>query len=315
MSTAQRGLSPEEEVRRRWIRLARAQLGVVARRQLLALGMSATSIDRRISSGELVRCLPGVYTVSWVPTSWNQQVMASLLWAGPTAVASHATAARLWRLDVDPSRHVEISVPTRVRSPKSWLKVHKVGPAARCVKIEGVAVTPLSQTLLDLAATSTSDILEEALESALRRRLTTVPKLEAFVERQCVQGRRGCAPLRRLLVQRGDIPATGSRFETRFNRLLRKAGLPLPERQVEIFDGDRFIGRVDFAYPDAKVLIEADGYLFHSGRQAWQRDGTKGNHFGLQGWLILRFTTEDLRDRPDEVIETVRAALGGRLFE
>lgn len=116
-------------------------------------------------------------------------------------------------------------------------------------------------------------------------------------------------------MERGDIPSTGSRFETRFNRLLRKAGLPLPQRQVEIHDGGRFVGRVDFAYPDVKILIEADGYLWHSGRQAWQSDGTKGNVFGLQGWLILRFTTEDLKERPDEVIETVRAALGGRFFD
>ncbi len=202
-----------------------------------------------------------------------------------------------------------------MRSPKRWVTVHKVAAPSRCVKIDGIAVTPLSQTLLDFAGTVGLDELEEALESALRRRLTTMQKLQAFVEERCVQGRRGCAPLRRLLAQRGDVRATGSRFETRFNRLLRNARLPLPERQVEIHDGDRFIGRVDFAYPHAKILIEADGYLSHSGRQAWQRDGTKGNHFGLQGWLILRFTTEDLKERPDEVIETVRAALGGRLFQ
>ncbi|HEV3472383.1 MAG TPA: type IV toxin-antitoxin system AbiEi family antitoxin domain-containing protein [Actinomycetota bacterium] len=315
MNTAQRGLSPEEEVRRLWINLARKQFGAVTRRQLLILGMSATSIDRRISSGELARCLPGVYLVSWFDISWKQQAMAALLWAGPNAALSHASAARLWRLDVDATKGVHITVERRMRSPKSWLKVHKAGLAPRTVRIEGMAVTPLSQTLLDLAATATPDDLEEALESALRRRLTSVPKLQAFLERFCVKGRRGCAPLRSLVTKRGDIPATGSRFETRFNRLLRKAGLPLPERQVEIRDGDRFVGRVDFAYPQAKVLIEADGYLWHTGRQAWQRDAAKGNHLGLQGWLILRFTTEDLKERPHEVIERVRAALGGRLFE
>ena len=277
--------------------------------------MSVWSIDRRVARGELQPCLPGVYTVPWVPTSWKQQAMAALLWAGPSAVLSHGSAARLWQLDVDPSDRVHITVENRIQSPKQWLKVHKVASQSRAVKIERFSVTPLSQTLLDLASKVGPDELEEALESALRRRLTTMRKLEAFVEGRCVQGRRGCAPFRRLLAQRGDVPATGSRFETRFNRLLRKARLPLPERQVEIRDGDRFIGRVDFAYPDAKVLIEADGYLWHFGREDWQRDGTKGNHLGLQGWLILRFTTEDLKERPDEVIEMVRTALGGRLFE
>lgn len=297
------------------MRLARVQFGVVARSQLLALGMTTAMIGRRLDSGDLVRSLPGVYIVPSVPPSWKQRAMAALLWAGPTAVVSHRSAAQLWQLDVDASEQVHITVENRLQSPKRWLNVHKVGAASRCVRIEGLAVTPLSQTLLDLGAKMPADALEDALESALRRRLTTVSKLEAFLEQRCVRGRRGCAPLRRLLAARGDIPATGSRFETRFNRLLRNAGLPLPDRQVEIFDGDRFIGRVDFAYVNARVLIEADGYLFHSGRQAWQRDGTKGNHFGLQGWLILHFTTEDLQERPNEVIETVRAALGGRLFD
>lgn len=121
--------------------------------------------------------------------------------------------------------------------------------------------------------------------------------------------------MRKLMAQRGDIPATESRFETRFHRLLRKAGLPLPTRQVEIFDGDRFIARVDFAYPVQKVVIEADGWLYHFGRKPSNRDGSKGNDLWLLGWIVLRFTTEDLRDRPDEVIEMVREALGGRLFK
>ena len=295
--------------------LARVQFGVVARSQLLELGMTTAMIGRRLTSGDLARCLPGVYTVPSVPPTWKQRAMAALLWAGPTAVVSHRSACQLWELDVDPSQEVHITVENRLGSPKQWLKVHKAGVASRYVKIDGLAVTPLGQTLIDLGATMTADALEDALESALRRRLTTIGKLEAFLEQRCVKGRRGCAPLRRLLAARGDIPATGSRFETRFNRLLRNAGLPLPDRQVDIFDRDRFIGRVDFAYVNARILIEADGYLFHSGRQAWQRDGTKGNHFGLQGWLILHFTTEDLQERPDEVIETVRAALGGRLFD
>ena len=314
MNSAQRHRSPKERAKQGWIRLARGQFGVVARRQLVDLGMSVWSIDRRVASGELQPCLPGVYSVPWVPTTWKQRAAAAQLWAGSTAVLSHNSAARLWQLDVDHDAEVHITVENRLHSPRPWLKVHKVSSPSRAVRIEGLSVTPLSQTLLDVAAAVAPDDLEEALESALRRRLTTMPKLQAFVEQHCVRGRRGCAPLRRLLNERGDIPATGSRFETRFNRLLRKARLPLPRRQVEIFDGGRFIGRVDFAYPEAKILIEADGYLFHSGRKAWQRDGRKGNVYGLQGWLILRFTTEDLKERPNEVIETVRAALGGRLF-
>ena len=79
-------------------------------------------------------------------------------------------------------------------------------------------------------------------------------------------------------------------------QLIRRAGLPPPQPQFRVLDGGRFVGRFDFAYPDAKLIIEVDGYRWHSGNQAWQRDRKRDNVLNRLGWTILRFTAEDLKD-------------------
>lgn len=286
----------------------------MTRRQLRDLGMHPRAIDRRLRSRMLLPLLPGVYTVPWVKSSWRQKAMAALLWAGDGAALAGVSAAQVWRLDVDPATSVSLKTTRRLDIPAPWVRIHRVSAPFPRIKVDGLWVTKLEATLLDLGSILDEESLEDALESALRRSLTSFTKLQAFIEVECARGRRGCRSMRNVMVQRGDIPATESRFETRFNRLLRRAGLPLPQRQVEIRDGGRFIARVDFAYPTQKVVIEADGWLYHSGRKPSHRDGSKGNDLGLLGWIVLRFTTEDLRDRPDEVIEMVREALGGQLF-
>lgn len=287
---------------------------MVTRRQLQDLGMHPRAIDRRLKSRMLLPLLPGVYTVPWVKSSWWQKATAALLWAGDGAALAGISAAQVWRLDVDQTSSVSLKITRRLDVPAPWVRIHRVSAPDPRIKVDGLWVTKLETTLLDLGSILDEESLEDALESALRRSLTNFGKLQAFIEVDCARGRRGCKSLRNLLAERGDVPATESRFESRFNRLLRRAQLPLPQRQVVIRDGDRFIARVDFAYPTQKVVIEADGWLYHSGRRASHRDGSKGNDLGLLGWIVLRFTTEDLRDRPDEVVEMVREALGGRLF-
>lgn len=121
--------------------------------------------------------------------------------------------------------------------------------------------------------------------------------------------------MRRLLRTRGHQPPTGSRFDTRLNALLRRARLPLPVRQEEIFEGSRFVARVDLAYPKEKIAIEADSWRHHSGRKAWQSDSRKTVDLTTLGWRVLRFTYDDLVNRPEWVIDRVRRALGGRLFD
>lgn len=79
-------------------------------------------------------------------------------------------------------------------------------------------------------------------------------------------------------------------------------------RQFEVRRQETLIGRVDLTYPERRLALEADGYRYHSGRAAWGRDLARGNGLLLAGWRVLRFTSADLRQRPDDVVEAVRRA-------
>jgi very-short-patch-repair endonuclease len=99
-----------------------------------------------------------------------------------------------------------------------------------------------------------------------------------------------------------------SEFQARVGRLLAGAGLWAVEEYEILIDG-LFVARVDFAFPDEKVVVEADGYATHSGRLDWQHDLARRNALTRDGWAVLHVTWEDLDVRPGGVVADVRAAL------
>lgn len=100
---------------------------------------------------------------------------------------------------------------------------------------------------------------------------------------------------------------TESAFEARLFQEMRRAGLPLPARQHDVYDeSGRFVARVDFAYVEARLAIEAVGYRWHSGRDAWARDQSRCNALAAAGWRMVNVTWQDLR--VGDFIETIRAA-------
>jgi very-short-patch-repair endonuclease len=97
-----------------------------------------------------------------------------------------------------------------------------------------------------------------------------------------------------------------------FLRIERSHHLPRSSRQVLV---ELAIGPVhlDFAYPEALVAIEVDGYAWHMDRAAFERDRERDNLLQQQGWIVLRFTWAMLRWQPDHVAEVIRDALEQRL--
>jgi very-short-patch-repair endonuclease len=171
-------------------------------------------------------------------------------------------------------------------------------------------VTVLDRALYELAGLVAFPVLERAVDEALRRRLVWLPALHARLERHAVQGRNGTTNLRRVLSERPlDYRVTDSPLEDDFVKLVETYSLPKPERQYRI-EG---IGRVDFAYPDARIAIELDGYEYHSDRGAFQQDRTRSNKLSLDEWLLLRYTKSDVTLRAALVAEQLLAALHARL--
>lgn len=92
--------------------------------------------------------------------------------------------------------------------------------------------------------------------------------------------------------------------------LLLNAGLGPPQTQLVVRDRTgKWIGRVDFAWADARLVVEADGFAFHADRKSYRADRRRGNALVLAGWRVLRFSWEDVMEHPDEVVAAVRQAL------
>jgi very-short-patch-repair endonuclease len=95
---------------------------------------------------------------------------------------------------------------------------------------------------------------------------------------------------------------TESALENRVCRLIQKGRLPPPERQQRIREGGKVLARFDLSYPRARLVIEVDGYEYHSGRRAWLKDRRVQNALVLRGWRVLGVTWEDVRTRPDAIV-------------
>jgi very-short-patch-repair endonuclease/predicted transcriptional regulator of viral defense system len=291
------------------LRLAAKQFGVFWRDQAISAGITKRVIDGRVRSGEWVRILPRVYRLASAPETWEQLLMAAVLWAGE-CVVSHRSAARLHRLEGVESDLVEITTTRVLRSAHPNIAIHRYNDLEpRDLAWVGVfRTTTPTRTLIDLGSVCDEATVEHALEDALRRRLTTVPRLERRLAVLRRSGRRGVLILEKILRVRGLQPPTASGMETRLARLLRKGGIPQPQRQCVVTNDGKFIGRVDFAYPERKLAIEFDSAQFHEAETDRPNDCLRANDLMLIGWRTVHVTWYDLKCRPAVILAQIKAA-------
>lgn len=300
------------DLRGRAMALAAQQHGVITRSEALEIGLTQRAIGTLIRSGEWERVRQGVYRVSSSPPSWRQQLMVAVLICGPSAAASHRAAGCLLKLDGVPGGFVEVTVTTPGKSPPTGLILHHSRdlPSSDLTSIDGISTTTVERTLVDLGAVCSDAVVETALEDAFRRRLTTHLKLSRRLEELQAKGRRGPPMLHRLMSLRTtDQPPTESKLEERLLRLLRKSGLPEPERQFLVSENRRPIARLDFAYPEEKIAIECDGFRYHSGRERFDSDRDRRNVLVSRGWRIVSVTSSDLDRRPGRLVKLLRLLL------
>jgi len=165
--------------------------------------------------------------------------------------------------------------------------------------------------LVDLAGVVAGNVLERAVEHALRRQLTSVRELQRVAQRMPTKGKGGTGRVTVTHLLEAGLwnSSDQSELENQAMLLFRRCHLPAPERQYMIFDGNRRLAVVDFAWPKERVIVEAEGFRFHSGRVAWERDIARYNDLVLCGWTVLRLTYENLRNDPETFAESLARAL------
>lgn len=233
------------------------------------------------------------------------------MWGSGAVIAHRAAAALLSFLGFLPGV-VELIVPRgRQRAHDDGVIIHRPMslPRADITTVDAIPVTTPARTLIDIAAYVPSETLEEVLDDALRRNLVTVAWLRWRLNEIGTARRRGSDVIARLIEARTNADTVPqSVFETRLLRVLRDARLPLPSVQHRI---RTHLGTavLDFAYVEQRVAIEADGFQWHSGRQQWDHDRERTNALTMLGWIVIRVTWTQLRDRPNEVIEMIGTML------
>jgi hypothetical protein len=200
----------------------------------LVLGFTDEAIKHRLARGRLRRIYKGVSAVGQLPLTQQGRWMAAVLACGETAALSHDSAGALWRLMKTMTGTIHVSFLSRSRSRKG-IVVHQ-RRELDVVRREGIAVTSVAQTLIDLGR---HPDIEQAIGEAILRRLVTLRALRTAATRAGKSG----APLRSV-IDRVTFRVTQSELEREFLRLVERAGLPLPQTQTRF---GRY--RVDFAWP------------------------------------------------------------------
>ena len=291
--------------------MATAQRGRVGRRQLVAAGVSRSAIGRLVASGHLIPVHHGVYAAGHDAPIPGGAETAALLALRPGAALSHITTLLWWGIadqagwSEPPPIHV--TVPGGgTRGPEGVI-VHRstiLTPNDLWVH-DGLPVTSPARALLDHAAEAATRELERMLDTALVRRRVDLRQINDVLARA---GRHaGRASLADLVAAHAATTFTRSEAEERFLALIREAGLPLPLTNVR-----RHGFELDFLWPGRgarDVAVEIDGYAFHSGRAAFERDRRRDAILGAAGIDVRRYTWRRLIAEPLAVVAELAPAL------
>jgi hypothetical protein len=295
------------------MRDAERQHGVVTLAQALEVGLTGRQVEHRVETGRWIRLGEGVYALAGSPRSWEQRLMALTLAAGPSAAASHRSAAALLAIPGFERRGlVEVTTPRRRRHRDPAELVHRWRPFPdhHLTVLDGIPTTRVARTLCDLAGVLHPRRTERAVDNCLAMGVVSPGTLEATFIDLAGRGRKGTAAMRDILANRtaGYVPPA-SELEARFRELVGAAGLPEPVRQLDVGDDLRWIGRVDVAYPARMLLIELDSARHHSTVLDRASDAARDEALVAGGWRVERIPWADLVGSPGLVVSRIRELL------
>jgi hypothetical protein len=271
--------------------------------QLRAAGLSRQQVWRRVEAGWLLPRHHEVFAVGHVPRTRESRWHAAVLALGDEAVLSHRSAGARWRI-VRGATPTEVLVPSMLdRRPRDGILVHRAQvPREHITTRDGIPVTTLLRTLLDLATVMKTRQLARAFEEA--QVLHHLPPEPLAAEVLSRRGYRGNAHLRAVLDGAVDPARVRSILELRFLRLCAAHGIPRPEVNVPIGPWT-----VDFLWPDQNLAVETDGTDFHRTPAKRDRDRRKDAYLTSHSLSVTRLTWADVTERPQA---TARRVIGKR---
>ncbi|HXW78831.1 MAG TPA: type IV toxin-antitoxin system AbiEi family antitoxin domain-containing protein [Acidimicrobiales bacterium] len=294
-------------VTRELVHRFRDQHGVISRSQLNALGVSSRALRHRLATGEWEQVGHRAVRLAGSRATPEQDLLAQCLAAGPAAVASHQSAAWLWRVADVPERHA-VTLPRSVSGRRLTCDVHRpIDFPLRIAMVANIPCTDPLRTIVDAAAVMTSGDLELLVDRALARRIVTLEGIDAELERSSRKGKHGLRALRSALKWRRSIGAAQpSVLEAMTLRLLKQAGIkPVG---VEVKASTEHSYRVDIMLRPG-LGLEVDGYAYHRSPEQMAEDARRRNRLYLGGTQVLVYTWRDVDHDGARLVFEVRKAL------
>jgi very-short-patch-repair endonuclease len=279
--------------------------GVASRRELLAAGEASAAIQARIETGRYVRLHKGVYAIGHADLTVAGRRRAAVLVCGHGAVLSHRSAAGAWGIRPDGGTRWEVTVrkASRIR-PAAPVRVYRhpsLGDDEVTV-LDGIPVTTVARTLLDVAALIPPHHLRRAIEAADQRERFDLAAVHSVLTAHPRRSGR-----RRLLALLDDLERHGtertrSDVEAAFLQLCLAHDLPRP--RVNRSSNGR---EHDFTWPG--LVVEIDGFAYHRTRRAFQEDRARDRALLRAGRRVARFTAGEVLSAPHDVAQELRVLL------
>ena len=282
--------------------LAGRQHGVVARAQLLALGLASDDIDYRLRMKRLQPLHRAVYTAGHDALTREGRWMGAVLAGGHGAVLSHRSAAALW--GIASVSGFDLTVPRQRRSRRG-IELHlSTLPADEITQRNRIPVTTIPRTLFDLATILRPRQLERAMNEAETQRLLDDLSLHDLLARY--PRRPGTPAIRALLAARAaGATVTRSELEVKFLEFVDELGFPIPQTNqwIEGFE-------IDCLWREQRLAVELDGRAFHDTLQAYERDRERDRLLQAAGWRPIRVTWRQLERSRGGLERDLRRMLG-----
>ena len=259
-----------------------------------------------LDEGWWVPLTPHHFHPRGVDPTFAMQALAGSEWLGKQC-GLYADRA-LWWLGVEvpepPSAAFLVPRGRRGTLPRMELHTTTKWDPADVVTHRGVRTCVASRAIIDMAAICpAASTMEVAIDSAIQRRRTALPRLIERMQTMQGKGHHGCVLLRELLLDTGGE----SLLERRFLGLMRRHRFPRPRCQVAMPSAPGRRMRVDFLF--GRVVVEVSGRLGHVTETDRRRDLERRIALQEQGFTVVEFLTVHVIDTPDYVVSTLRRAL------
>lgn len=281
--------------------------GVISRADAHQAGLDDRAIRARIRSGAwrsvgrgllvLERSTPGDPQSAWI---LQVNLSASAVISGPLAA----------RLGGWPLPGAELIALDTARNPAGIPGVRLLRrtqqPAFR--ERRGLRLAPKEDALLDTLMCVPASRARHIIDLALQQRWINATTFDRLLTTRSGRGRTGITKLRAIR----DRVASGSRSEAeqRMGHLLTHSGTgPWIANYPVTDDMGNVVAEIDFADPHLRIAIEVDGRAHHTDRHAFERDRARQNLLIVDGWIVLRFTWEQIVNDPEGVIRIISAAI------